>query len=453
MQEQNIEKILKAFDYYFGFIFVTDETGKPIYINKVAAECMGAGVDEILSLHCDELQEKGLISESVVMSAIKAKERKTKVINYPLTGKTIAVVCIPIFDDDGELSMTISFSQMEDAITALLQDVDNEKALFQETLSFMEDRFLGKVPIVADSVQAKKAFRMASLIARESSSVLLLGESGSGKEIMAHFIHQKSMQSKFAFIPVNCAAIPTELMESQFFGYAKGAFTGADVNGKPGLFDMADNGTLFLDELAELPLDLQPKLLRAIETGRITPVGSGKEHETNVRIIAATNRDLQKMVAAGQFREDLYYRLNVFPIHIPPLRDRPEDIVHLSEIFLESFNRKYAKHKRFAKETIDAFLEYSWPGNIRELRNLIERLVLVSYENKICLKDVDLLDIHMINPVIEKEAPQYSGNLKEQVKAFERDVINKTLTQFNGDINQTTKALGISRSSFYQKKF
>ncbi len=216
------------------------------------------------------------------------------------------------------------------------------------------------------------------MIARTDSTVLITGESGTEKEVIARFIHRNSFRFREPFIPVNCAAIPEELMESEFFGYDKGAFSGANSRGKLGFFEMADNGTLFLDEIGELSLNLQSKLLRVLETGEFQRFGGVAIKKSDVRLVAATNKDLASMVTRGVFREDLYYRLNVIPVSIPPLRERPEDILKLSDKFLKEFNAKFGTDKAFSKNLLVNFMNYSWPGNARELRNLIERLVIIS---------------------------------------------------------------------------
>jgi transcriptional regulator with PAS, ATPase and Fis domain len=229
---------------------------------------------------------------------------------------------------------------------------------------------------------------MASRVAKVGTVVLLLGETGVGKEKMAAYIHQNSPRKHERFIKINCGSISEQLVESELFGYESGAFTGANAKGKPGLFEVADGGTLFLDEISELPMDMQVKLLRVIQEQEVLRVGSTTPRKINVRIIAATNQNLEDMVAKKQFRRDLFYRINVFPIYLLPLRERPKDILPISHAILEEFNTQYGLEKEFTQDAEFELQNYSWPGNIRELRNVIERAMIVSTENEIFPQDL-----------------------------------------------------------------
>ena len=238
-----------------------------------------------------------------------------------------------------------------------------------------EDRF---EEIIGNSAPLKFVLAEVQRVAQTDSTVLVLGETGAGKEVIAEAIHKTSARRDRPFIKLNCAAIPFDLLESELFGYEKGAFTGAFAQ-KVGRFEMADTGTLFLDEIGDIPLALQPKLLRVLQEKEFERLGSGKTHRINVRLVAATHRNLEEMVARQQFRSDLYYRLNVFPIVLPPLRERREDIPLLVSHFVEVFSRRMGKRiSSISTETLDAFTSYSWPGNVRELQNLIERAVILS---------------------------------------------------------------------------
>ncbi|MGC2367513.1 MAG: sigma 54-interacting transcriptional regulator [Candidatus Sulfotelmatobacter sp.] len=237
--------------------------------------------------------------------------------------------------------------------------------------------------IIGSSSSLKLALTEVERVAPTDSSVLVLGETGTGKELIARAIHKLSARSVRPFVKVNCAAIPFDLLESELFGHEKGAFTGA-IAQKIGRFEMADTGTLFLDEIGDLPLALQPKLLRVLQEQEFERLGSGRTHRINVRLVAATHRDLTEMVARAEFRSDLYYRLNVFPVELPPLRKRPDDIPQLIAHFVEIFGRRMGKPIRFiSPETMSAFTSYSWPGNVRELQNLIERAVIRSDDGEL----------------------------------------------------------------------
>ena len=275
-------------------------------------------------------------------------------------------------------------------------------------------------------------------VAPTDSPILILGESGTGKELVANLIHYNSKRTG-KFIPINCSAFPSELLESELFGYKKGAFTGADRD-KEGLFKVANRGTLFLDEISTLPLGLQPKLLRAIQTMKFTPLGSVKVEEVNVRIITATNKDIEFMVENEEFREDLYYRLNVIPIYIPPLRERKEDIPILVEHFIEKVSKRLnIKKKKPSKKTIEKFIEHDWKGNVRELENLIERMMV--------LEESDVIDIDSIPVVSGRRETLNTLNLE----TLEKQAILRALKISEGSKKDAARLLGVHPSTLYRK--
>ena len=283
----------------------------------------------------------------------------------------------------------------------------------------------------------------------------ILGESGTGKEIIANAIHQNSPRKDKHFIPVNCSAIPPELMESEFFGYAPGAFTGAKSNGRDGLFELANHGTLFLDEIGDFPLNLQPKLLRVLESGEIRPVGSDKPKKVDVRIIAATNRNLKEMVENKEFREDLYYRLQIIPLKLPPLRDRKEDIIPLADHYLRIYNKKHQRNCYLTEDAKEELLQYRWPGNIRELRNLIERIVIISDTDAI-LSIHFITDDRMQQDALKKGSREFdlahlSGNYYYAVAQFEKNYIEQILAACNGNVATAAEKMGVHKSMLYKK--
>jgi two-component system, NtrC family, response regulator AtoC len=304
--------------------------------------------------------------------------------------------------------------------------------------------------MVAKSRAMIAVFQLAQKAARYSTTVLILGESGTGKELIARGIHFEGERANRPLVPVNCGGIPENLLESELFGYKKGAFTGADRN-KKGLFQEADGGTIFLDEIGELPLSLQVKLLRVLQESEIRPVGDSKPTQVDVRVIAATARNLEEEVKRGLFREDLFYRLNVLAIPLPPLRDRTEDIPHLCRHFLERFNTKMKKAiQDLSPAAMGLLLDYGWPGNVRELENVIERAVLLS-EETILLPEHLPAEIGAGGKVERADEPKAGLSLKEAQRAIEKRLITQALQETGGNRTQASRLLEISHPSLLSK--
>ena len=304
--------------------------------------------------------------------------------------------------------------------------------------------------IVYVSREMDDILRLLRRVVGTETTVLIQGETGTGKEMIARFIHAESARRDQIFIPVNCGAIPRDLVESEFFGHARGAFTGASTE-KKGYFEMAHGGTIFLDEIGEAPQELQVKLLRVIQESEIMPVGYHQPKKVDVRIIASTNRDLQAEVAAGNFRQDLFFRINVFSVTIPPLRERRDDIPPLAEFFLRHFSRKLNREEgRLGEAALKKLCDYSWPGNVRELQNEIERLVLLS-ENAEAISQ-ELLSDNIRNSGPRSVSPRRpGGDLKTAIKELEDTMIREAMIRYGGNKSQVARVLGISRQSLLQK--
>lgn len=304
--------------------------------------------------------------------------------------------------------------------------------------------------LIAESNQMKNILKQINIVANTDTTVALYGESGAGKDVIANLIHRHSNRSDRPLISVNCAAIPENLIESELFGYEKGSFTGANAKGKKGLFEVANNGTIFLDEIGEIPLSFQTKLLRALETNEIRRVGGTEEIKLDVRIICATNKNLEKLVEDGEFRDDLYYRFNVFPVTIPPLRERKADVIPLTEYFLEKLNLKYSTSKKISPKFREQLLKYQWPGNIRELRNIVERAYVISP------KDLEL-DIFSPGLNNDNNREKASDNeivlpeLKEYMHKREIEYIKSVLEKTGGNVIKAAEILNVHRSVIYRK--
>lgn len=323
-------------------------------------------------------------------------------------------------------------------------EVKREKTNSKNKLLSDEFRSMG---IIGTGKKMQRLFGIIDRIAPTKASVLLTGESGVGKDEFAKLIHKKSLQKDNNFVAINCGAIPANLIEAELFGYEKGAFTGA-YQQKKGKFELANGGTLFLDEIGDLPLEMQVKFLRVLQEKQFYRIGSEESIKVDVRIISATNKNLLEEIEKGNFREDLYYRLNVVNIHIPPLRERKEDIPLLAEKFLLEFSKIYNKKLKYLDiETIDALVNYSWRGNIRELRNVIERSVLVCDDNEEVLRMVHLpLEIARISN-FEEAAEEKTMTLSQ----YEKIIIRNTLKKYKGNKTKTAEALGIQRQTLYNK--
>lgn len=320
----------------------------------------------------------------------------------------------------------------------------------------LDQEEIDRYGLIGQSACMREIYETVEQVAPTTTTVLITGETGTGKELIANAIHRNSPRSNNPFVKINCAAISENLMESEFFGYERGAFTGAVVR-KPGKFELAHKGTLFLDEVGELPKDMQVKLLRVIQEQEFERVGGLRTVKVDVRLITATNRNLLQDIREGRFREDLFYRLNVFPIHLPPLRERKEDILPLTDFFLDKFNKKLEKTiKEVAPEVKELFLAYEWPGNVRELENLMERLALMAKEDRIGSEDI---------PPELKNAPATSAALayrethpkplkdfmRSHLEDLEKQMIIRTLEECGGNVTRAAQQIGISRKGLQLK--
>ncbi len=316
----------------------------------------------------------------------------------------------------------------------------------------LREELQGRYRILGDSVPMKALRQQLALAGPTNGRVLIYGESGTGKELVAHALHNMSLRAEQPFVEVNCAAIPEELIESELFGHVKGSFTGA-LEDKVGKFEQAHGGTLFLDEVGDMSLRTQSKVLRVIEEQRFTPVGSANNLTVDVRVIAATNKNLQEEIQKGNFREDLFYRLNVIPFYAPTLREHPEYILTLAAYFLEEFARAYGRRpKHFSESAMEVLLAYRWPGNVRELKNLVERMVIMVPGERIERRHLPSTFAH--EPSRANLARAVAGSfssLHEARAAYERDYILRKLEENQGNISRTAEVLGLERSHLYRK--
>jgi len=456
LQEKDL---LEALDHCFANIWITDAEGNIMYSNKGTSSSLSLADSDMLSSTAWDLESKNVVQPSATVNALTSKSESIRFAINPNDKKT-AVITTPIFNEDGSLKMVIGNAFEDDKFNAFLNTLASEKTkLYEQAISRYIKNINSTPNVIAYSKRMLDIFAFASKISKSDSTIVIYGESGTGKDVVARYIHQNSDRKDEVFLPLNCAAIPSELMESELFGYEKGAFSGASNSGRIGLLGAADSGTLFLDEIGEMPLALQAKLLRVLETRDYRPVGGSTLKKTNARIIAATNRDLAELVKEGKFREDLYYRINVLPITMPPLRERKEDIIPLAETFLKDFNTKYNHTKHFTNDAFAILLQYDWPGNIRELKNIIERISLIVPDDIITLSVLE--NIIGSTFATEHTDSSSSGNadvqeddsssLKKVLLNFEKAYITKTLQQNDGNVEATAKILQVDKSGLYKK--
>ncbi|ATW27248.1 sigma-54 interaction domain-containing protein [Candidatus Formimonas warabiya] len=361
-------------------IFVTDGAGFILYLNPEGEKVCGVKLEEVIGKHVSDLEKAKIFTSSTTVEVLKTK-KKANLLQKLKSGKTVLATGRPIFDQKGRLVRVLSTTKDVREINHLMEQIEQknkeikhknqELTLLRESI-FAQDNFVCKSPKmtgIKDTIIK---------IAPTDITVLIQGESGVGKEVVTKLIHNLGLRNRYPLIKINCGLIPENLLESELFGYEGGAFTGANKHGKLGKIELANQGTLFLDEIGEMPLSLQVKLLEFLQDREFTRVGGTQKIKIDTRVILATNRDLQTMVNQGRFRRDLFYRLNVLPINIPPLRERVEDIPVLAEYFLDQFNNKYQMNKKLAPDVIEAFYEYDWPGNVRELVHFIERIMVIS---------------------------------------------------------------------------
>jgi two-component system nitrogen regulation response regulator NtrX len=331
-------------------------------------------------------------------------------------------------------------------VTVVLNNALQQRRLELE-LSRLKDQG-GSPSIIGESVPMKALRQQLSLMAATNGRVLIFGESGTGKELIAHAIHAASARAGDSFVEVNCAAIPEELIESELFGHRRGSLAGA-VEDKIGKLQKADGGTLFLDEVGDMSLKTQAKVLRAFDEQRFEPVGAAESIQVDVRVVASTNKNLEEEIERGNFREDLFYRLNVIPFHVPPLRERVQDIRLLADHFLKEFTTSYGrKPKELTEEALRVLEEYPWPGNVRELRNLMERIVIMNPQTRIDARHIPL--DRSRRAVFDRPMDRF-GSLQEVREAAERDYILKKLEEAKGNVTRTAELLGLERSHLYRK--
>ena len=429
-----------------------DTACKIVFINSAYAMYLKMEVEEILDRDVREIIPNSRIPV-VLKTGVAEFSNYHRYIDGPAEGQEAIVHRIPNREDDGTLMGCcgiVIFQNLNDLLelTVVNKKLKEELAFYQSELKQLQntkytiDNILGK----SSAVKAMKENILK--FSQSNSNIMILGESGSGKELVAHSIHNCSKRSIHPFIRMNCAAIPENLFESEFFGYEEGAFTGAAKNGKKGKFELANKGTLFLDEVGELPPYMQAKLLRVLQEKEFTRVGGHREIPVDVRVIAATNSNLEQMVREGKFREDLYFRLNVLSINVPPLRERKQDIDELVLYCLERLHKENGILKIITKRTLGLLRQYHWKGNIRELFNVVEKMYFVSDDDTIDINDIPA---NILNSVVtDSIAFEKERGLDTMIEELEWKTVQLVMKEMDGNLSKTAESLKISRPRLYR---
>ncbi|PBG57178.1 AAA family ATPase [Clostridioides difficile] len=456
------QKILEA---SHDEICVSDDKGIIIYCNKAFEENYGLKKEDILGKNVSFLEDSGYSTKSPIPIVLKTKT-KFSLEQDTQTGKKLIITATPIFDENGNLEFTVENCRDITELNNIKNKLEDTKKQVKKYKSEVETLYRTALRIedtvIMDGIVMRPIINTVNHVSKTDVSVLLLGESGTGKSSLARYIHHNSNRSNGPFITINCATISPQLLESELFGYTSGAFTGASTKGKVGLVELANGGTLFLDEIGDIPQNLQAKFLQLIQDRTFTPVGSLKNKKVDIRIISATNVDLVSKVKEKKFREDLYYRLNVIEIKLPPLRERRDNLVEIIKYYFNRYSSDFNLNKTISKEAMDAIANYRFPGNIRELQNIIQKILLTCTDNHITIDDLPNIltkNIHItnngnkthisqINKVIisDSKSTNYKNkNFDTLIKEYEKNIILDAYEKF-GSSYKVAKHLEISQS-------
>ena len=456
-----LDQLIPIFNGITDAVFIEDSQGICQWCNNACEEMYGIDQDEIVGRSVDDLEKSGIFSPSVTRRVLDEK-REITIIHENRFGKRLLTTGSPVFIPNtsgswvaagkgrytGKIAFVVTTSRDITQISTVPRDAaDTAAALLKAGPIHPTDEGNDMDGIITGSEAMQNVIALAKRLASVNTTVLITGESGVGKGLIAKTLHEEGSRYDMPFITVNCGAIPENLIESELFGYVAGAFTGSRAGGKKGFFEAAQKGTIFLDEISELPLNLQVKLLQVIQERQITPVGSTTPIPIDVRIISATNRDLESLVQSGKFRDDLYYRLNVVPINVPPLRERPDDIIPLIQLNLAKCNKELDTSKTISHEALEVLIKYPWPGNIRELQNIVERLVITTSGS--IIDEGDLFEF--VRQAADKNETDYSDlSLAAALERAEKDILQQALDNY-GSTRAIARVLKVSQPTIVRK--
>jgi transcriptional regulator with PAS, ATPase and Fis domain len=440
------ELLFEILNNIHDVVLVIDSNSTIVYANEAYARILGVPVEKVLGRRLDKIEPK-----AAALKILRTGKPSHGADYLESLGIDVVGNSFPLYDGNRIIGCVSTFKNITEVVelNRELQQTKGVADYLKEQLEQWEQLPSSFKEYVGQNSHLKETLVLAAKVARTDSTVLILGESGVGKEVLARAVHNSSRRKDKPMIKVNCAAIPEDLIESELFGYEEGAFTGAKKGGKLGKFELAHGGTIFLDEIGDMSLTMQAKLLRILQEKEFERVGGTKTVKVDIRVIAATNRDLESMIEKGTFRRDLYYRLNIVPLHLAPLRERKDDIMALAETFLDQYSREMGHKLTLSPQVVRFFQEYDWPGNIRELQNVLEHASIVCSGKTI---ELHHLPAHLI-PVQDdhltvKDKP---FDVKKMISRVEKELILSALAAFNNNRTKAMKALGISRRAFYDK--
>ncbi|HQK78825.1 MAG TPA: sigma 54-interacting transcriptional regulator [Syntrophales bacterium] len=450
-------------------MFIADHEGYFIMANEAFERITGINRQEMVDRHTQHMIDNNWVPVAVNLEVLKDYQTRSRIVRYP-SGRQLLVTAAMLWRDNGNPAAVVSTLRDLTELNRINEELKNSQVMierFKKRIEYLEETLGGGANrfFVGQSTEFRRILSMAKKVARSDATVLITGPSGVGKDVLAQFIHYQSpRQNTGSFVKVDCASLPANLLESELFGYDKGAFTDARIQGKQGMFELANGGTLFLDEIGEFPFELQAKLLNVLQDRQIKHLGGLQAIPVDVRIVAATNMNLEQMVRERKFREDLYYRLNVIPVFIPPLRERREDILPMIKHFLKVYNQNYNTGKNLSIDALNAMLNYDWPGNVREVRNAIERIVVMSADEIIARDDLpgEIRKAYRLEtaagafppgaaPAAHTLPTTAAAPLKETLAAAEKALIRRAL-ESSATLAEAARLLKIDISTLTRKK-